>query len=130
MRYSFSGHESFFCRPLWLKKAFDAMCESVDFTSPNAVAYLGVGKNMVSSIRFWSRAIGLSVNDKPSPFAKSIFDSDFLMFPVLPGSVVETFRAPVFGPGLTAQSLPALMQLLYCPLPVAYVLPDEIFPPV
>lgn len=83
MRYSFSGHESFFCRPLWLKKAFDAMCESVDFTSPNAVAYLGVGKNMVSSIRFWSRAIGLSVNDKPSPFAKSIFDSEIGYDPYL-----------------------------------------------
>ena len=83
MRYSFSGHESFFCRPLWLKKAFDAMCESVDFTSPNAVAYLGVGKNMVSCIRFWSRAIGLSVNDKPSPFAKSIFDSEIGYDPYL-----------------------------------------------
>ncbi len=59
------------------------MCESVDFTSPNAVAYLGVGKNMVSSIRFWSRAIGLSVNDKPSPFAKSIFDSEIGYDPYL-----------------------------------------------
>lgn len=82
-RYSFSGHESFFCRPLWLKKAYDALYESVDFASPDAVAYLGVGKNMVSSIRFWSRAFGLSVNDKPSPFAKSIFDSEIGYDPYL-----------------------------------------------
>ena len=82
-RYSFSGHESFFCRPLWLKKANDALYESVDFASPDAVAYLGVGKNMVSSIRFWSRAFGLSVNDKPSPFAKSIFDSEIGYDPYL-----------------------------------------------
>ena len=73
-RYSFSGHESFFCKPLWLKKAYDAMNEGVNFTSPDAVAALGVGKNMVTSIRFWSRAFGLSVNDTPSLFAKSIFD--------------------------------------------------------
>lgn len=75
-RYSFSGHESFFCKPLWLKKAYDAMTEGVDFASPKAVAALGVGKNMVASIRFWSRAFGLSVNDSPTNFAKLIFDSD------------------------------------------------------
>lgn len=75
-RYSFSGHESFFCKPLWLKKAYDAMDEGVNFASQDAVAALGVGKNMVSSIRFWSRAFGLSINDIPSPFAISIFDSE------------------------------------------------------
>ena len=75
-RYSFSGHESFFCKPLWLKKAYDAMNEGVNFTSPDAVALLGVGKNMVSSIRFWSRAFGLSINDNPTPFAHAIFDTE------------------------------------------------------
>ena len=75
-RYSFSGHESFFCKPLWLKKAHDAMINDVSFTTPDAVAALGVGKNMVSSIRYWSRALGLSENDKPTPFAISIFDSN------------------------------------------------------
>lgn len=52
------------------------MTEGVDFASPKAVAALGVGKNMVASIRFWSRAFGLSVNDSPTNFAKLIFDSD------------------------------------------------------
>lgn len=75
-RYSFSGHESFFCKPLWLKKAYDAMNQGVNFSSPDAVACLGVGKNMVSSIRYWSRAFGLSINDIPTPFANSLFDSD------------------------------------------------------
>ena len=82
-RYSFSGHESFFCKPLWLKKAYDAMNEGVNFTSPDAVASLGVGKNMVASIRFWSRAFGLSINDIPTPFARSIFDTDFGYDPFL-----------------------------------------------
>ena len=75
-RYSFSGHESFFCKPLWLKKAYDSMNEGVNFTSPDAVAALGVGKNMVASIRFWSRAFGLSINDTPTSFANLIFDTD------------------------------------------------------
>lgn len=74
-RYSFSGHESFFCKPLWLKKAYDAMNEGVNFASPDAVASLGVGKNMVASIRYWSKAFGLSVNDIPTPFAASLFDT-------------------------------------------------------
>ena len=74
-RYSFSGHESFFCKPLWLKKAYDAMNEGINFNTPDAVALLGVGKNMVASIRFWSRAFGLSINDIPTPFATSIFDT-------------------------------------------------------
>ncbi len=48
----------------------------VNFASPDAVATLGVGKNMVASIRFWSRAFGLSMNDSPTPFADSLFDSE------------------------------------------------------
>jgi len=75
-RYSFSGHESFFCKPLWLKKAYDAMNEGVSFSSPDAVAALGVGKNMVAAIRFWSRAFGLNIDDKPTFFANVVFDSD------------------------------------------------------
>ena len=75
-KYSFSGHESFFCKPLWLKKAYDTMNGGLDYSSPDAVAALGVGKNMVASIRYWSRAFGLSVNDKPTQFATSIFDSE------------------------------------------------------
>ena len=75
-RYSFSGHESFFCKPLWLKKAYDSMNEGINFNTPDAVAILGVGKNMVASIRFWSRAFGLSVNDMPTPFANLIFNDE------------------------------------------------------
>ena len=52
------------------------MNEGVNFNSPDAVSALGVGKNMVASIRFWSRAFGLSVNDIPTTFATFIFDSE------------------------------------------------------
>ena len=74
-RFVFSGHESFFCKPLWLKKAYDAILDGVDFTSPAAVASLGVGKNMVASIRYWFRAFGLIENGVPTNFAHSIFDA-------------------------------------------------------
>ncbi len=52
------------------------MKEGVNYSSPDSVAALGVGKNMVASIRYWSRAFGLSNDDKPSSFANAIFDSD------------------------------------------------------
>lgn len=75
-RYSFSGHESFYCKPLWLKKAYDAIKSGVVFSSPESVASLGVGKNMVSAIRYWYSALGFLQNNTSTSLAISIFDSD------------------------------------------------------
>ena len=55
-KYTFSGHESFPCKSLWLKKGYDFVVAGNDFNSPEAVIGLGVGKNMVASIRFWLKA--------------------------------------------------------------------------
>ena len=74
VRYSFSGHESFHCRSLWLKKGYDFLVKGHAFNSPDAVVYLGVGKNMVSAIRFWLKAFGLIENDSPTELAHMIFD--------------------------------------------------------
>ncbi len=74
-KYIFSGHESFPCKTLWLKKGFDFAAEGNDFCKADAVVKLGVGKNMVSSIRFWMRAFGLTSADGLTSIARSIFDS-------------------------------------------------------
>jgi len=50
MRYSFAGHETFTCKNYWLKKGYDHSREGKKFND-NAVIDLGVGKNMVNSIR-------------------------------------------------------------------------------
>jgi hypothetical protein len=60
----FSGHETFSCRATWLKKGLDLIMEGgmIDpskFTQPGAATTLGVGRNMVSSIRYWLSAFGL-----------------------------------------------------------------------
>lgn len=53
----FSGHETFVLRYGWLKKAYDAVVADPGmFTRDDAVVTLGVGKNMVRSIRHWSLA--------------------------------------------------------------------------
>lgn len=64
LRLSFTGHESFHCRHFWPKKGYDFVTESKSFNEPAAVVDLGVGKNMVASIRYWMRSFGLLNEDE------------------------------------------------------------------
>lgn len=60
----FSGHETFPLRQLWLRKAYDAVLIAAAaepaprsvFADEQAIVRFGVGKNMVTSIRFWATA--------------------------------------------------------------------------
>lgn len=74
VKYTFSGHESFPCKTLWLKKGYDFVVAGNDFNSPEAVVGLGVGKNMVASIRFWLKAFGVTENDKMTWLGDYLFD--------------------------------------------------------
>lgn len=74
MKYTFSGHESFPCKTLWLKKGYDFVVSGNDFNSPEAVVGLGVGKNMVASIRFWLKVFGITKNDKMTWLGDYLFD--------------------------------------------------------
>ena len=63
----FSGHETFPLRQLWLKKAYDAVKRNSRtgeapksiFSNEDSIVVFGVGKNMVSSIRFWAVACSI-----------------------------------------------------------------------
>ncbi len=74
VKYTFSGHESFPCKTLWLKKGYDFVVAGNDFNSPEAVVGLGVGKNMVASIRYWLKAFGITENDKMTWMGDYLFD--------------------------------------------------------
>jgi len=75
VKYSFSGHDSFQCRQLWLKKGYDFVKEANSFNDESAVVLLGVGKNMVSSIRFWLKAFNIiDSKDTPTEFGHRLFD--------------------------------------------------------
>jgi hypothetical protein len=77
LKLTFSGHDSFQCRQLWLKKGFDFLKENNSFNDENAVVKLGVGKNMVSSIRFWLRAFNIiDSKDIPTEFGEKLFNKD------------------------------------------------------
>jgi len=73
-KLSFSGHDTFACRQQWLKKGYDYKCLGKKFNDEDAVVVLGVGKNMVSAIKFWMRAFDLvDVDENPTELAHKIF---------------------------------------------------------
>ncbi len=73
-KYTLSGHESFPCKTLWLTKGYNFIVDGGNFNASDAVIALGVGKNMVSSIRYWLKAFGLSSLDKSTEMADYLFD--------------------------------------------------------
>lgn len=76
VKYTFSGHESFPCKTLWLKKGYDFVNAEKDFNAPEAVVHLGVGKNMVAAVRYWYKAFGLNKDAETGWIADYIFKSD------------------------------------------------------
>jgi hypothetical protein len=89
----FSGHETFPIRYGWLKKVYDA-CIPIEkkkkgsitrdlFNKDEAIVILGVGKNMVSSMKHWSIYTSLfDVDEKKNlvinDLARNIFDDEGL----------------------------------------------------
>lgn len=66
----FSGHDTFHCRQFWLKKAYDFSRAKLDFNSDDAVLELGVGKNMVTAMRYWAKCFGvIDHNNEPTQLA-------------------------------------------------------------
>ena len=75
--YIFSGHETFHCKSFWLKKGYDFVNEGNSFNDENAVIELGVGKNMVASIKFWMKSFGLLTDENElTVFAHNIFNDN------------------------------------------------------
>lgn len=104
-RLSFSGHETFFCKQFWLKKGYDYIVQGNPFNSPNAVVDLGVGKNMVGSIRFWLKVFGITNDtDKPTEFGdyilgkngKDLYLEDFGTIWLLHYHLVQLGKASIY----------------------------------
>ena len=82
-RPRFSGHESFACRYAWIPKAVRALESDARALVDDeaAMVSLGVGKNMVRSIRFWIEAFGVACPKgggafNLSSFGHSVFGSN------------------------------------------------------
>ena len=73
---AFGRHGTFALRYGWLTKGFSALQrKSTIFTDDDATVELGVGKNMVASIRFWLRACKIiDRNNEATSVGKMLFD--------------------------------------------------------
>lgn len=77
-RPTFGGHEKFVFRHGWLKKGFDAVGASgLIFTRDEALVVLGVGKNMVRSIRHWCLATGVLEEAQGTGLTRALQHSEF-----------------------------------------------------
>jgi hypothetical protein len=91
----FSGHESFACRYAWLPKACQAILDhpnsddllgddadsAILFEEDRAMVELGIGKNMVRSLRFWVETLGVAEvtanrTHRLTPFGRAVFGPD------------------------------------------------------
>lgn len=74
----FSGHDTFIVRTFWPKKGYDFLTKGGKFSSDDAVVDLGVGKNMVSSINYWMKALGLlnENTNELTDFANFLFNEN------------------------------------------------------
>lgn len=92
---TFANHQTFHPRFGWIKKGYEAA--SLDpgaFSRPSAPVDLGVGKNMVEAIRFWTLATKVIVKRPhperprnsvytPSRLGRALFDDRFGLDPFL-----------------------------------------------
>ena len=75
-KIKFSGHQTFSFRYGWLEKGFRFIQEGKKFSDPNAIVDLGVGKNMVESIKYWTEMVGIVCNGEITDFGRNLLDED------------------------------------------------------
>ena len=80
---AFGRHESFPLRFGWITKSLDALAKDPKvFTREDATVTLGVGKNMVTSMRYWLQATRVATRNprtntlEPTPIARIAFGDD------------------------------------------------------
>lgn len=63
----FKAHQSFYIRQGWLYKGVKQVAEKADFFSDKSIDQtmeLGIGSNMVTAVRYWLQAVGLTKEEK------------------------------------------------------------------
>ena len=86
MAMKFRAHETFFIRKGWLNKGMKYVQQTPDIfinKHNNPMDVLGIGSNMVKSLRYWLQAVGLTQepthgrrNQTFTEFGQSVYDND------------------------------------------------------
>ncbi len=72
----FRGHETFSIRKNWLAKGIRAIAENpLVFTdrAENPMDALGIGRNMVLSLRYWLKAVGIATEERSGRKMETVF---------------------------------------------------------
>lgn len=84
INYRLSGHDSFVCRYAWLPKAVKSILVNpfIFQDDEKAIIEMGVGKNMVKSIKFWIDTMGVAHYNRRdgyslTPFGKALFQDKY-----------------------------------------------------
>ncbi|MCC5851088.1 MAG: DUF4007 family protein [Verrucomicrobia bacterium] len=75
-KLKFSGHQTFCCRYGWLEKGYSFVKRSKTFTDEDAIVDLGVGKNMVASIKYWCEMAQVIENNQTTTFGDKLLDEE------------------------------------------------------
>lgn len=79
-KVSFSGHDKFDCKIDWIIRGIESLNEDTDlFASKNiekAIEKLGLGINMVKSLKYWLQIFDLISDGKLTKFGKTILEYD------------------------------------------------------
>ena len=86
MAMRFRAHETFFIRKGWLSKGMERIVAKKDLfvdKTENPMDVLGIGSNMVKSLRYWLQAVNLTEEPKSgkriqtlTDFGRLVFDND------------------------------------------------------
>lgn len=76
IKVSFSGHDKFDCKLDWLYKGLEHYEIMKDPNIESSIEKLGLGINMVKSLKHWIKVLGLEQNDKLSELAIGILEDD------------------------------------------------------
>ncbi len=80
IHFRFSGHETFVCRYAWLPKAIREIAKvpSLFDNDDDAMVALGVGKNMVRSLKFWAECSQVIEQSEKGSYRTSVFGQQLL----------------------------------------------------
>ena len=83
LKTSFSGHDKFECKIDWITKGLQVYSEDDTIFSQleieNAISKLGLGINMIKSLSYWMKVLGLIENNTLTQIGKIILDRDIYL---------------------------------------------------
>ena len=103
----FRAHETFFIRKGWLSKGMkcvDAREDVFISKDENPMDVLGIGANMVKSLRYWLLAVGLTEEpttgrrvQRFTPLGRSVFENDRYIEEIKTSSLASTYFIPLLS---------------------------------